>query len=149
MKPGIDYIGVNVSFFCHDGNGKILLQKRSLTARDEQGRWESGGGQVLFGEMFEEAVLREIQEEYGCEAVIELALPPLPILRVFNGVETHWVNHPFVVRLDPAALAIGGDDAVDSIGWFTYDALPEPLHSGMQIQLTHHGEKIRAHLKLS
>lgn len=38
MKNGIDYIGVGVVFFCHDGGGNFLMNKRSKNSRDEQGR---------------------------------------------------------------------------------------------------------------
>jgi ADP-ribose pyrophosphatase YjhB (NUDIX family) len=67
MKKGIDYIGVTVCFYCHDGKGNLLLQKRSHKCRDEQGMWDCGGGSMRFGETFEEAARREIKEEYCCE----------------------------------------------------------------------------------
>ena len=53
LKRGIDYIGVTVVFYCHDGAGRLLLHKRSVACRDEQGRWDVGGGSMEFGETFE------------------------------------------------------------------------------------------------
>lgn len=38
-RRGVDHIGIACVFFCHDGNGKILLHRRSQFCRDEQGRW--------------------------------------------------------------------------------------------------------------
>lgn len=49
-RRGIDHIGVSVSFIIHDGNGNIMLHKRGQQARDEQGRWDVGGGALEFDE---------------------------------------------------------------------------------------------------
>lgn len=64
MKQGFDYVGVTVVFYCHDGKRNLLLYKRSQNCRDEKGRWDCGGGAVKFGESFEQAVRREVKEEY-------------------------------------------------------------------------------------
>ncbi len=60
LKPGVDYIGVTTSFYCNDGKGNFLLHKRSKNTRDENGRWDPGGGQLEFGEKPEKGVLREV-----------------------------------------------------------------------------------------
>ncbi len=65
LKRGVDFIGVTVAFIIHDGNKNFLLQKRSKNCRDEQGTWDVGGGSMEFGEEWDEAVNREIQEELG------------------------------------------------------------------------------------
>ena len=64
MQKGIDYPGVSVVFFCHDGNGNYLLHKRSKNARDEQGRWDMGGGGLEFGDTVIEKLKEEIMEEF-------------------------------------------------------------------------------------
>ena len=61
MKIGIDCIGISTSFYCHDGEGKWLLHKRSDKCRDEKGTWDSGGGKVEVGLTLDENVLKEIQ----------------------------------------------------------------------------------------
>ncbi len=43
-KRGIDYIGVNCVFWCHDGKGNVLFHKRSKNCRDEQGTWTPAAG---------------------------------------------------------------------------------------------------------
>jgi len=35
LKKGIDFTGVSIVYFCHDGKGNFLMQKRSQQARDE------------------------------------------------------------------------------------------------------------------
>ncbi|MBI2052790.1 MAG: NUDIX domain-containing protein [Candidatus Ryanbacteria bacterium] len=66
-RKGVDFIGVTCVFFCHDGDGRLLMHKRSRNCRDEKGRWDCGSGSMEFGENFEEAVRREIKEEYHVE----------------------------------------------------------------------------------
>ena len=63
LRRGIDHIGVSASFVVHDGKGRVLLQKRGAGARDENGRWDVGGGAIEFGESIDETVRREIKEE--------------------------------------------------------------------------------------
>lgn len=55
MKKGIDYIGVTVSFYCHDGAGNFVLHKRNHNCRDEHGCWDFGGGGLKHGETLEDA----------------------------------------------------------------------------------------------
>lgn len=67
LRKGIDFIGVTCVFYCHDGKGNFLLHQRSENCKDEQGRWDCGGGGLEVGEEFEDGVKREIMEEYGCD----------------------------------------------------------------------------------
>ena len=62
MKRGIDFVGIGVCFFCHDGAGRVLMNKRSQNCRDEQGRWDFGGGGVEFGESITDALKREMKK---------------------------------------------------------------------------------------
>ena len=116
---------VSCVFVCHDGAGRILLARRSARARDEPGAWDCGAGALEFGETFEEAVTREVSEEY--------TTPPLAIdlLGVRNVLRpgSHWVAVVFAVQLDPAAARIGEPHKFDEIGWFDPAAPPFPLHS--------------------
>src|SRR5690606_14997053 len=50
----------------HPRQGTLLLQKRSLSKDTSPGLWDvSVGGHVAFGQGYEEAVLRETEEELG------------------------------------------------------------------------------------
>jgi 8-oxo-dGTP diphosphatase len=129
MRPGIDYIGVTCSFFCHDGNGKFLFQKRSDMCRDECGRWDCGGGQMEFGETMEETLRRELAEEYGVESISFEHVRSYSALREIDGARTHWVNNLFLVQIDPKKVKILEPEKVDDHGWFSLDDLPEPLHT--------------------
>lgn len=130
MKPGIDYIGITVGFICHDGNGNIFLHQRSDNCRDEKGTWDFGGGQLEFGEQSEEALARELREEYGCNGIISARLEPISILRNMEGVNTHWLKIPFIVLVDPEQVRIMELHKVRGSGWFKLGAFPEPFHQG-------------------
>lgn len=132
-RRGIDYIGVTINFLVHDGNGNILLQKRSKNCRDEQGRWDIGGGAVEFGETFDEAIIREVREEY-CTDIIEMKLNKVfTALRKHEGTPTHWIGINYTVLVDPATVSIGEPHKVDELGWFGAKTLPEPMHSMFHI----------------
>lgn len=129
MKKGVDYIGVTVCFYCHDGHGNLLLQKRSKECKDEQGRWDCGGGSVELGETFEQAVRRELKEEY---AIVPEELKFIGVNNVLrkNGKEkTHWVALIFAVQVDRKKVKRNDWRLIDEIGWFKRFNLPKPLHS--------------------
>ncbi len=130
MKPGIDYTGVSVSFYCHDGRGNFLMQQRGPKARDEHGAWEFGAGGVEFGEEPAEAVLREVFEEYSARGVISEALSPLSLVRESTLGRMHWIVFPFVIQISPQDVTIAEPGFALAQGWFVLDRLPSPLHPG-------------------
>ncbi|MCX6732812.1 MAG: NUDIX domain-containing protein [Candidatus Roizmanbacteria bacterium] len=136
MKTGIDVIGVSTSFYCHDANGRWLLHKRSNNCRDEKGAWDSGGGKLEFGLTLEENVLKEIREEYNCNAIIQRQLPAITLLRKSSeGALTHWIIIPFILEISPLEIQkvqIGDVEKMSEYGWFTFENLPHPLHTGFQ-----------------
>ena len=135
MTRGTDYIGVTVAFICHDGQGKVLLQKRGQKTRDEQGTWDNGGGALEFGEDFEDAVRREVMEEFGAETQTLVPLSIYNLLRDHDGITTHWIAIPYAAQVDPSLVKIGEPHKVDEIGWFTADHLPTPQHSALQTMI--------------
>lgn len=129
LKRGVDHIGVTVNFFIHDGKGNVLLQKRSKNCRDEQGKWDIGGGAVEFGESLEEAVEREIMEELCVKPKEITFVQVYDAHRDNDGTQTHWVAVNYAALVDPKQVKIGEPHKIDEIGWFTKDNLPQPLHS--------------------
>jgi 8-oxo-dGTP diphosphatase len=127
MERGPD--GISCIFFCHDGEGNFVMHKRSQNCRDERGNWEAGGGAIKFGEQTEEAVTREIMEEYGTRPLDLKFIGYRDVLREINGAQTHWVALLWVARVNREEVKIGEPDKMDEIGWFQKDNLPSPLHS--------------------
>ncbi|MCA9334069.1 NUDIX domain-containing protein [Candidatus Saccharibacteria bacterium] len=129
LKRGIDHIGVSASFVVHDGDGRVLLQKRGKQARDEQGAWDIGGGAIEFGESIDETVRREIKEELCCDPLEIDFLTVYDAHRELKGDKTHWIAIIHAVQVDPKQVKIGEPHKIDELGWFTSSNLPEPLHS--------------------
>ena len=118
---------VSCVFVCHDDGGRLLLARRSAGARDEPGAWDCGAGALEFGETFEEAVAREVGEEYRTTPLKIRLAGVRNVLR--DDPPSHWVAVVFAVLVDPATVAIGEPHKFDELGWFSAGALPSPLHS--------------------
>lgn len=129
MKKGEDYVGVTLSFFCHDGMGNFVLSKRGSNCRDEHGTWDFGGGGLDLHETVEDQLRREIQEELCADVIASEFLGYTDVHREHEGKKTHWVSLDFMVLVDPAQVQNGEPHKFDEIGWFRLDTLPEPLHS--------------------
>ena len=130
LRRGIDYIGVTVCFVAHDGEGNVLLHKRSQNCRDERGRWDNGGGALEFGEGLTDGVRREIQEELTALAKEVRYLGSIEVHRVNDdGLPTHWIAMVHAALVDPTEVAVAEPHKIDDIGWFTRATLPDPLHS--------------------
>ncbi len=123
MKKGVDYIGVGVGAVIFNTDGTIFLAKRGKEARNESGKWEFPGGAVEFGEELEQALCREVREEYGFE--IEVC----GLLDVVNHLipreKQHWVSPSFICKVKNGMPSIREPHKCDEIGWFALDRLPE------------------------
>lgn len=130
MRKGLNYIGVAVVFFCHDGKGKFVMGKRSNKTRDEHGKWDPGGGSVEFGESMDNALKREVKEEYCTEVIESEFLGFRDVHRVDEkGNKTHWMVLDFKVLINKNKVKNGVPQDHTEIGWFTLKNLPSPLHS--------------------
>ena len=129
LKRGVDFIGVCVVFYCHDGKGNLLMHKRSKNCRDEVGKWDVGGGSVEFGESFEEAVRREVKEEYELDILELKHAGTTSVLRDNDGVPTHWVAAVFGALVDPKDARIGDPKKIEDLRIFPFNKLPSPRHS--------------------
>lgn len=142
MQKGIDHIGVTVVFFCHDGQGNYVLNKRGQNCRDENGKWDPGGGGVDFGEKIEDVLKREIKEEYCADIKKYEEFGFLDVHREHDGKPTHWIAILFRVLVDPKQVVNGEPDKFDEIGWFKMNALPTPLHSQFPSVLKKYSDKL-------
>jgi 8-oxo-dGTP diphosphatase len=125
MTPGQDYIGVGVGALIFDENDKVFLAQRGPEARNERGTWEFPGGSVSYGETLEEAIVREIDEEYGMRIRVGELLDVIDHLLPEEG--QHWVSPTFVAKHVSGEARILEPHKCTGIGWFTLDTLPAPL----------------------
>ena len=147
LKPGIDFIGISTPFYCNDGKGNFVLHKRSKTARDEQGKWDFGGGQLDFGEQPQKGVLREVKEEWGVKGVIQEQVEAHSIFRIQNGVKTHWLIIPFFIKVDLRKVKIMEPTKFSEMSVFTLANLPKPLHSGVKYTMKHYPKAFKKYEK--
>ncbi len=129
MKKGFDYTGITVSFRCHDGNENYVMHRRSDACRDEQGRWDFGGGSLKFGESLEDCLRREIKEEYDADVISFEYLGFKEMFRVHDGQNTHWIRFSYKVLVDPLQVKNNEPEKLEDVSWVRMEALPEPLHS--------------------
>jgi 8-oxo-dGTP diphosphatase len=122
MKKGVDFIGVGVGAVIVDQEGRVFLARRGRETRNENGKWEFPGGSVEFGETLEQALVREVTEEYGF--TIE-AQELLDVVDHFIPAENqHWVSPTFICRVKSGTPRIREPHKCDEIGWFALDQIP-------------------------
>lgn len=129
MKKGEDYPGITIVYLCHDGNGNVLLNKRSAACRDEHHTWDCGGGGLELGDTVEHTLQKEINEEYCTDVLGYEFLGYRDIHREHNGIKTHWIALDFKVRVDKDKVQNGEPHKFEDVSWFPLDSLPTPLHS--------------------
>jgi 8-oxo-dGTP diphosphatase len=113
LLPGVSAVVLNDA-------GEVLLGKRS-----DNGEWSLIAGVLDPGEQPAEAILREIREETGVEAVVErLAGVALHPVTYPNGDRCHYLNTWFRCRAVGGEARVNDDESTD-VGWFALDALPE------------------------
>lgn len=144
-EKGLDYIGLSVVFFCTDGKAHLLLAQRSQNCRDEQGRWDVGGGAVEFGNSVIETLKKELHEEYGTFPLEYQFLGYRDVQRLLNGRLSHWLALDFKVVLDPDEVKIGEPEKIDQLAWFTLKNLPSPLHSQLSKALEKYQNELFTH----
>ena len=141
MIKGVDYTGLAVVCFCHDGNGNYVVEQRSDKCRDEHFTWGPvGSGGVDRGERLEDTVRHEIREECGATALEIEFLGFREVFRGRNDQQTHWVFFDYKVRIDPSEVRITEPEKCLEQRWVTIDAIPEPKHSQFPVALEKYRE---------
>ena len=144
MKQGIDYRGVSVVFFCHDGKGNHLMNLRSKNCRDKKGRWDIGGGAVENGKEVINTLRNEISQEYCTDVISYEFLGYRDVHRLENGTKTHWIALDFKVLVDREKARNGEPHKFNDVRWFTLDSLPEPTHSQFPAFLEKYMEQLKS-----
>jgi 8-oxo-dGTP diphosphatase len=122
MKKGVDYIGVGVGAIIFNSDGRVFLAKRGRDVQNESGKWEFPGGGVEFGEALEQALVREVMEEYG------FAIEVQTLLDVINHLipeeKQHWVSPTYLCTIKSGNPRIREPHKCDEIGWYALDEIP-------------------------
>lgn len=142
LRKGVDFVGITLSFFCHDGKGNFVMTKRGANCRDEQGKWDFGGGGLELHDSVEERLRQEIKEEFCADVITSEFMGYRDIHRENEFGTTHWVSLNFKVLVDPTQVKNGEPHKFDEVRWYTLDALPSPLHSQVPFELEKFGDKL-------
>ena len=115
---------VAVGAVIRDEGGRILLVRhRSERGGFWQGKWICPGGELEFGEMIQEGIMREVREETNLEIKLIQSLPPFQrIARSEGKPSLHVIYIDYLAELKGGILKPGGD--VGEALWFT----PEEIY---------------------
>jgi len=141
MKKGIDFIGVGVVNLCHDGKGNYLLGHRSDQCRDEHFKWDPvGSGGVKQGESIRDAVVREVKEETGADAIDINHIGWRETFRELDGKTYHWIQFDHLVLVDPTQVSNPEPDKCLELRWCSLENFPatSELHSQFPVFLETH-----------
>jgi 8-oxo-dGTP diphosphatase len=106
-----------------NADGKVFLAKRGREAGNERHKWEFPGGSVEFGERLEDALVREVKEEYDFEIEVDRLLDV--VNHIIPHEKQHWVSPTFLCRYKSGTPRIREPHKCEEIGWFTLDQIPE------------------------
>ena len=119
-------VGVGVIFV---REGRVFLAKRH--GAHGENTWASAGGHLENCETLEECARREAMEELG------LTVGDLRFLCVSNIIAygKHYVDIEFVGDIDNQEPRLMEPESFIDSGWFSFDALPNPLFHAMRYAL--------------
>lgn len=102
---------------------KVLLMKRKRP--HGKGTWSTPGGHLDFGETLEGCAARESKEEVG------LDVTDIRFHSVTNDVFEEEGKHYVTIWMEGKSVLgephIASEDEAEEIGWYAWDALPQPL----------------------
>lgn len=125
MIKGVDYVGVGIGAVVVGNDGKILLAKRGIKARNEHGKWEFPGGGIEFGDTMANTIKRELKEELDIEIELLQHLPPID--HILPHENQHWVTSMFIAKITNGTPKIMEPEKCDAIGWFSLQELEQMI----------------------
>jgi 8-oxo-dGTP diphosphatase len=117
-KPSV---GVAVILMRED---KVLLIKRK--GPHGPGTWTTPGGHMEFGETPEQCATREVREEVGLE-ITDLRFRAVTN-DLFESEGRHSVSIWMEGKISAGEPRIVAEEEASELGWFAWDALPQPLY---------------------
>jgi len=130
MKKGIDFTGIAVVPFVHDGKGNYVVGLRTENCRDEHYCWEpTGGGGLEVGETTESAVIREVREELGAVPFNVEYLGHSEVFREHEGKQTHRICFDYKAQVKSKDVKIMEPDMCAELHWCAPDSIPKPMMS--------------------
>lgn len=126
-KQQLELPKVGVGAICCRG-GKLLLIHRAYA--HGSGTWSTPGGHLEFGESPELTAIRELKEETGLDVVN----PRFAAITndIFPDEDKHYITIWMKVDFLCGEEKLAAPEESTEIGWFDWDALPQPLFIPMK-----------------
>ena len=132
MQNSIDYIGVGTGSLIFNDHGQVFIAKRGPKARNESGKWDFPGGSVEFGEKCEDAIVREIKEEFDIDIEIIEMLEVVDHILIREG--QHWVSPTFIAKYVQGKPVIQEPEKCIGIKWIYFNEIdPSDLTSSSRV----------------
>lgn len=123
-----------VVFLCFSKDRELFLALRGPASRDFNGYWDPGSGRVEPGELPDQALLRELKEEYGVN--------PLKFSLVDQLDSDNWLHYYYLVAVNREDVNIKEPHKLVEGQWYAPDALPSPTHPTLRTLLVKHSSSI-------
>ncbi len=117
-------VSVGVGMIITRDDSVLLLRRKGVHG---EGTWSTPGGHLEFGESFEECAVREAKEETNIE-VTNVQFRAVTN-DVFAAERKHYVTIWMEAKYSGGEAIINAAYEVADVGWFPWDALPQPLFS--------------------
>jgi 8-oxo-dGTP diphosphatase len=122
MRPQVG-VGVIVT-----KGSQVLLMRRCGSHSD--GTWSPPGGHLEYGESPEACAIREVKEEVGV-MITDLAFRAITN-DLFEAERKHYVTIWMEGSYVSGEPGMQAPHEMSDVGWFSWDALPEPLFLPLQ-----------------
>jgi 8-oxo-dGTP diphosphatase len=129
MTQSVVRVGVAVLI---ERDGRLLLIRRS--GSHGAGTWATPGGHMDVGETPAQCGIREAYEEVGIQ-VSDLEFVALTN-DIFADIDKHYITIWFRVLAFSGEPQIASPREMSEMGWFPWDALPQPLFGPLACLVT-------------
>ncbi len=116
-RKGLKHRSIHVIVL--DGDGHVLLQKRSQQKDQCAGMWDTScAGHVESGQTYQESVPRELEEELGI-------VSESPLQELFKMPPTPDNGHEFAVvyAMQHKGPFSAAEDEIDELRWYSFTAV--------------------------
>lgn len=117
-----NYNNMKIGVIVHivDSNGKILLQKRGPKCKDDSLLFEDIGGKLEENDIdFKSAIIREMKEEIGDDAIFDIS-NPIGIYHSEKG-DVNWLFVIFIAKYIKGNINIMEKEKCLGYKFFSYD----------------------------
>ena len=123
QKLNRDEFFLVVEIWLVDDDGKILVQKRSISKASYPSMWAATGGAVRHNETSREGIIRETKEELGIDLKKVNYIGRIKRLDIF--VDVYYSN---VNGFDDSSFE--ANEEVDAVKWMTLEEINELINHG-------------------